>query len=164
MDIAAAAGMLGWLEATQLSHAMRYSLWLYPIVEIIHIVGFSILVGSVVMFDVRLLGASRIVPVDALGKQLLPWSIASTAVIVPAGLMLFSAHPHELVDNPIFLLKLGLIAAAGANALLFHRGIYRTVDSWKTGAKTPALARVHAAFSLIAWAAVISCGRLLAYT
>lgn len=164
MNSAAAAGVLSWLEATQLSQAMRYSLWLYPIVEIIHIIGFSILVGSVVMFDLRLLGASRVVPVDALARQLLPWSIASVAVIVPAGLMLFSAHPHEFVDNPIFLLKLGLIAAAGVNALLFHWGVYRSVGNWKTGKNAPAMAKIHAAFSLTAWAAVISCGRLLAYT
>lgn len=164
MNTAAAAGVLSWLEATQLSHAMRYSLWLYPIVEIIHILGFAILVGSVFMFDLRLLGASRAVPVDALGRQLLPWSIASLVLIVPAGLMLFSAHPHEFLDNPIFLFKLSLIAAAGINALLFHMGIYRSVDQWRTGGKAPALAQVHAAFSLAAWAAVISCGRLLAYT
>lgn len=164
METAAATGVLGWLAATSLSHAMRYSLWLYPIVEIVHIVGFAILVGSVFMFDLRLLGTSRAVPVNALGKQLLPWSVASTALIVPAGLMLFSAHPHEFVDNRIFLLKLGLIAFAGINAVVFHCGIYRSVNDWKTDVKAPALARVHAVVSMAAWVAVISCGRLLAYT
>lgn len=160
----AATGVLSFIEATRLSHAMRYGLWLYPIVEIVHIIGFSILVGSVFMFDLRLLGASRSVSVDALGKQLLPWSVASLGLIVPAGLMLFSAHPHELVDNSIFILKLGLIIAAGVNALLFHKGIFRTVDNWKNSGIIPGRAKVHAVISLTLWASVISCGRLLAYT
>lgn len=158
-----AAGILGWLEATQLSHVMRYSLWLYPIVEIVHIIGFSILVGSVAMFDFRVLGLLRSVPLRALGRQLLPWSVASLLVIVPAGLMLFSAHPHEFVDNRIFLLKLGLIATAGVNALMFHQGVYRSVEAWD-GSAAPALAKAHALISLGIWVAVISCGRLLAYT
>ena len=86
------------------------------------------------------------------------------ALIVPAGLMLFSAHPHEFVDNTIFLLKLGLIALAAVNALVFHRGIYRSVNDWNTGVTTPVPAQFHAAVSMVAWVAVISCGRLLAYT
>lgn len=56
-----ASGFLGWLEATPLALAMRSSLWLYPIVEIFHIVGFTILVGAVALFDLRLLGSCRCV-------------------------------------------------------------------------------------------------------
>lgn len=161
---AAAAGVLGWMEATQVSQAMRYGLWLYPIVEIFHILGLSILFGSIAVFDLRLLGVLRVVPVYALGRQLLPWSVASLLLILPSGLLLFSAHPHEFLANRIFLLKLGLIAAAGFNALWFHRVAYRSARNWNAGDKPPIPARLHALVSLAIWASVIACGRLLAYT
>ncbi|MDQ3058741.1 MAG: hypothetical protein M3R45_04365 [Pseudomonadota bacterium] len=159
-----AGGFLGGLATTPLSHAMRTSLWLYPIVEIFHILGFVILVGSVAMFDLRLLGWSRLLAVQGLGRHLLPWSVAGLALIVPAGLMMFSAHPHEFAQSRIFALKLTLIAAAGLNAVLFHVGVYRSVARWDTGVAAPLPARLHALASLAIWIAVIACGRLLAYT
>jgi len=159
-----AAGLLAALEASGLAVAMRGSLWMYPIVEIIHIMGFVILVGSVAMFDLRVLGFGRSLPLQALGRHLLPWSVASLALVAPAGVMMFSAHPHDFINNPVFQLKLLLIAAAGINAGLFHTGIYRHAGEWQAGVAAPLLARMHALASLGIWIAVISCGRLLAYT
>jgi hypothetical protein len=156
-----AVGMFTWLDATQLARAMRGNIWMYPIVEIVHIVGIVLLVGSAAMFDLRLLGFARSLPLRALGRHLLPWSVASLALVVPAGLMMFSAHPHDFIDNKVFQLKLSLIGVAGLNALLFHKGVYRSVESWNG---PPPLARVHALASLAIWIGVISCGRLLAYT
>ena len=150
------------LDTSALGVAMRGSAWLYPIVEIVHIVGFSVLVGSVAMFDMRVLGFARTVPVLAAGRMLLPWAVGSLLLIVPAGLLLFSAHPQELARNQVFLLKLALVAVAGLNALGFHLGVYRSAATWDAG--TPALARVHAVASLGLWIGVICCGRLLAYT
>jgi hypothetical protein len=157
-------GNLAWLEATALSQAMRSSLWMYPIVEIVHIVGFVILVGSVAMFDFRILGLSRGLPVQRLGRHLLRWSLASLVLIIPAGLMMFSAHPQDFISNRIFLLKLLLIMTAAINAAMFHMGAYRSVEQWDTLASAPISAQLHAALSLLIWLAVISCGRLLAYT
>ncbi|RJG27482.1 hypothetical protein [Massilia cavernae] len=159
-----AAGLLGWLEATPLAAAMRGSTWMYPIVEIFHITGFAILVGSVALFDLRVLGFARALPVQALARHLLPWAVASLGLIVPAGLMMFSAHPHDFAGNPVFQLKLSLIALAGLNAAWFHLGVYRGAASWNTQVAAPPLARVQAAASLAIWIAVICCGRLLAYT
>ena len=154
--------LLTMLETSAVGAAMRGSTWLYPIVEIAHIAGFSVLVGSVAMFDLRVLGFGRSVAVLAAGRMLLPWAVLSMVVIVPAGLLLFSAHPHELSDNRVFWLKLILIALAGLNAVSFHLGVYRKAANWHVAA--PALARLHAAASLALWVSVISCGRLLAYT
>jgi hypothetical protein len=159
-----AGAYFGWLEASSLSQAMRGSLWMYPIVEIVHIVGFVILVGSVAMFDLRVLGLSKGLPVERLGRHLLRWSVASLALTVPAGLMMFSAHPQDFIGNRIFLLKMLLIMTAAVNAAMFHIGPYRTVDQWDAQVRAPISAKLHAAFSLLIWIAVISCGRLLAYT
>ncbi|WLH10446.1 hypothetical protein PSH58_16220 [Pseudomonas hefeiensis] len=157
-------GWLDQLEGSSLAVAMRGELWLYPLVEVVHIIGFSLLVGAVVMFDLRVLGVSKDIAVTALARHLLPWALAALLLIVPAGLMMFSAHPHDFAGNGVFILKLCLIATAGLNALVFHLGIYRTVSQWNTASAAPGLAKAQAVLSVAVWFAVVLCGRLLAYT
>jgi hypothetical protein len=154
---------LVWLETTALAGAMRHWLWLYPIVEIAHIVGFVVLVGAAVMFDLRLLGLSRALPVSAMARHHLPWARAALAVVVPSGVLMFMAHATEFAENPAFRVKLVLLAAAGLNALLFHRGAFRTVAGWEAGRPVPVTARAAAVASLALWVGVIAAGRLLAY-
>lgn len=157
-------GAFGALEASGIARAMRESLWLYPGVEIAHIAGLAVLVGSVAMFDLRLLGVGRSVSVRALARFLLPWSVGALVVIVPSGLMMFSAHASEMIDNTPFMVKMLLLVIAGTNAALFHTSVFRGAAAWDTGVAAPAMARVQAVFSLALWLAVISCGRLIAYT
>jgi hypothetical protein len=151
------------IEALAIAKAMRENLWLYPAVEIVHIVGFVILVGSVVMFDLRVLGLSKQVPVRALARHLLPWSVAAFLLILPSGLLMFSAHAGDFLTNRAFQVKMGLLLAAGINAGIFHTGPYRSVAAWDTNATAPAGARVSVALSIVTWFSVIACGRLLAY-
>lgn len=151
------------IEGLAIAKAMRENLWLYPAVEIVHIVGFVILVGSVVMFDLRVLGITRQISVRALARHLLPWSVAALALIVPTGLMMFSAHAGDFISNRAFLVKMGLLLAAGINAAMFHTGPYQTVALWDTQATAPWVARASVALSIVIWLAIIACGRLLAY-
>ena len=151
------------LEGIAIAKAMRENLWLYPSVEIVHIVGFTILVGAVVMFDLRVLGLSRGVPVRALSRHLLPWSLAALLVIVPSGLAMFSAHAGDFLNNRAFQLKMALLVAAGLNAAYFHTGPYQTVKEWDVDAPAPLAARVSVALSILIWLSIIACGRLLAY-
>lgn len=157
------AAWLVWLETSALAGAMRHSLWLYPIVEIVHIVGFVVLVGAAVMFDLRLLGVSRALPASAMARHHLPWARAALLLVVPSGVMMFMAHATEFAENPAFRLKLILLAAAGLNALVFHRGAFRSVGGWEANTAVPAAARAAAGLSLVLWVGVIACGRLLAY-
>ncbi|TWI66359.1 hypothetical protein IP91_02172 [Pseudoduganella lurida] len=152
-----------WVAGTPLAAAMREGVWLYPLVETVHIVGFALLVGAVAMFDLRVLGCARGLPVRALGRHLLPWAIGSLLLIVPAGLLMFTSQPAQFAANGTFQLKLALIAAAGINAAAFHLGVYRGVARWDVGAAAPVGAKVHALLSLLLWVGVIGCGRLLAY-
>lgn len=157
----------GWMDRlgdSSLALAMRSELWLYPLVEVVHIIGFSVLVGAVVMFDLRVLGLSKDIAMTALARHLLRWAVGALLLIMPAGLMMFSAHPHDFAGNNVFILKLCLIAVAGLNALLFHVGPYRSVHRWNIDHTAPALARLQALLSVVLWIAVIGCGRLLAYT
>jgi uncharacterized protein DUF6644 len=155
--------LLVWLETSALAVAMRQWTWLYPIVEILHILGFVVLVGAAFMFDLRLLGLSRPLPVSGMARHLLRWARGSLLVIVPSGLLMFAAHATEFVSNPAFLLKLVFLAAAGLNAAIFHRVPFRSVDDWDTEVHAPAAARLAAVLSLALWTGVVSCGRLIAY-
>ncbi len=159
----ASAGWTGWLEATAAATAMRQSLWLYPIVEILHIIGFVVLVGSAAMFDLRLLGFSRQLPVTGMERHLLPWARASVLLIVPTGGLMFVAHATEFAGNPAFRMKLLFLVLAALNASLFHLRPFRRVAGWDHGASAPLAARVAAGLSLTLWTGVIACGRLLAY-
>jgi hypothetical protein len=154
---------LVWLETSQLAVAMRQWLWLYPSVEIVHILGFVVLVGAAFMFDLRLLGMTRHLPVSGMAAHLLRWSRLSLLLVVPTGFMMFAAHATEMAANPAFQLKLVLLAAAGVNAALFHRVPFRSIRDWDTDVEAPGCARVAAVLSLMLWTGVISCGRLLAY-
>ena len=153
----------GSIEGLAIAKAMRENLWLYPSVEIVHIAGFVILVGSVLMFDLRVLGISKQVPVRGLARHLLPWSLAALVLIVPSGLAMFAAHANDFIANRAFQLKMALLLAAGMNAAIFHTGPYRTVAEWDTGVAAPLGARVSVAFSIAIWFSIIACGRLLAY-
>ena len=118
---------LSAIEGSPLALAMRHELWLYPAIEILHIAGFVVLVGSIAIFDLRLLGLSRKLSVRLMARHLLPWTGGALIVIVPTGLLMFIAHASDFLVNPAFQLKLMLILAAGVNAALFHAGVYRGV-------------------------------------
>jgi hypothetical protein len=163
MTDAPASAPIAAIEGSPLAMAMRHELWLYPAVEIVHIAGFVILVGSIAMFDLRLLGLSRTLPVRQMARHLLPWTWGALLLIVPTGLLMFITHASDFLVNPAFQLKLLLILAAGVNAALFHAGVYRSVMQWDAGAAPPRAAKLHASASLGIWLGVIACGRLLAY-
>jgi hypothetical protein len=155
---------MGAIEMSALGVAMRQSLWLYPIVEIVHLTGIALLVGSIAMLDLRLLGLSRSVPLRRLASHILPWTAASFLLIVPSGLSMFVAHAGDFIASPVFVLKISLILTAGVNAAVFHAGAFRGAAEWDVNRPPPAAARVAAALSLLLWISVIACGRLLAYT
>ena len=159
-----AAGPIGAIEASGLGQAMRQSLWLYPIVEIVHLVGLALLFGSIVVLDLRLLGLSKSISVRKITAHVLPWTAASFLLIVPSGLAMFVAHASDFIGSPVFVLKMGLIFAAGINAAVLHAGAFRTVSAWDAGAMPPPAVRLAAGLSLLLWISVIACGRLLAYT
>jgi hypothetical protein len=163
----APAGALGALESSGLGQAMRQWLWLYPSVEIVHIVGIALLFGSIAVMDLRLLGVSRSIPVRTLARHVLPWSAGSFLLIIPSGLLMFSAHASEFIDSEVFIIKMLLIMAGGVNAALFHTITFRTADVWDSEEMRklppPPSARAAGAISLLVWISVIACGRLLAY-
>lgn len=154
---------LRWLENTSIAAMVRDSPWLYPAIETVHIIGFVVLVGAAALFDFRLLGASRGLPVNDTARHLLRWSRASLFVVVPSGLLLFLTNATALSVNPAFRLKLVLLVVAGVNAYVFHRWPFKTVTEWNRDVHAPMGAKISAIVSLVLWTGVISCGRFIAY-
>ena len=155
---------LNWLENSYVADHIRQSLWLYPILEIIHITGITVLVGSAFMFDLRLLGYSKSLSVSGLSRHLLPWSRRGLWLIVPSGILLFSTNAKALGDDLTFWLKMSLLFAAGINVVIFHRFIYPYFHENSSGkGQIPQAAKISALLSILLWIAIISCGRLLAY-
>lgn len=163
----APSGALAALEGSSLGQAMRQWLWLYPSVEVVHLVGIGLLFGSIALLDLRLLGLSRGISVRTLARHVLPWTGGAFILIIPSGLAMFTAHATEFVQSEVFVIKMLLILAAGANAALFHTMTFRTADVWDSEEMRklppPASARAAGAISLLLWICVIACGRLLAY-
>lgn len=155
------ADLLQILEQSSLAVAIRQSTWLYPVLEIVHITGIVLLVGPAFMFDLRILGFSKHLPVDGLERHLLPWSMRGLFLIIPSGILLFMTNAGALGYDPVFWIKMSLLVVAACNALVFHWFILRSLP--KDKAALPVSAKIVAVLSLVLWISVIACGRLLAY-
>jgi hypothetical protein len=149
------------LQESALGHAMRSSAALYPAVEILHILGFVALVGSILALDLRLLGLGRAMPIPPMARFLLPVSLTGFLLATSMGFLLFSADAAHVARNPAFQTKLVLIAAALVNSAIAHAGPWRHVAQW--GIEASAGAKATALASLLLWVSAICAGRLIAY-
>ena len=152
------------IEASSVARWMREALWAYPAVESLHILALALVVGSVVIVDLRLMGMSRDVSVSRLSRHALPWTVGAFIVAMSTGLLMFTAHAGDFLANRVFALKMGLLLVAGANAAILHTGPWRSIAQWDTRAMPPPSVRFAAGLSIVVWIAVVACGRLLAYT
>jgi hypothetical protein len=157
-----APALFVWLEASGLGAAMRKSPTLYPLVETLHIIGFTLLVGSIIAFDLRVLGVGRALPIERLAQMLLPLALCGFALAAPMGFLLFATEATSISQNPSFLAKMTLLVLAGVNALLFHLVPWRRVVEWGHGFAPPT-AKLGAALSICLWIGVVCGGRLIAY-
>ena len=153
-----------WIAAFEQSFVgawMRSSPWAYPLVHWLHVVGLVLLLGSMLMLDLRILGAGRAAITLRTTSQLLtPFAIVGLLIMLMSGLLLFSADGLPLIQNPLFLPKMGLVALGITNALLF-RWLWRAAVEAEPS--QPILVRVQAVVSLLAWVSAATLGRLSAY-
>jgi hypothetical protein len=154
---------LSFLENSTWAEVIRQSLWLYPALEIIHISGIVILVGGALFFDLRLLGYSKNLPLKGLSAYLLPLSRRGLLLVIPSGLLLFITNAKSLGVDSTFWLKMTLLVIAALNVMVFHKFIFNLPAQLKADDNVPISARISALVSIMAWIAIIACGRLLAY-
>ena len=153
-----------WLESTHGSIALHESIWVYPIVESVHVLTLSLFLGLTVIVDLRLLGASLLAtPVSQVIRRLGPWMLAGFAVMVVSGALLFYAAPVRAYSNVFFRLKMTFLLMAGLNVAVFHFTTSRTRPQWDLDRRPHIRARLAGAVSLALWAAIAVCGRMIAY-
>lgn len=161
MEHQPAASIFLALQESALGHLMRSSPVLYPAAEILHIMGFVLLVGSIVALDLRILGLGQTIAIQPLARLLLPLSRLGFIAAIAMGFLLFSADAAHVVRNPAFQAKLLLIAAALINVVIAHVGPWRGLAAWH--GEAPAGAKASAFASLLLWLGALTAGRLIAY-
>jgi hypothetical protein len=150
------------LEQSALGHVIRDSLWIYPLSNVLHVLAIAILLGSIVVFDLRVLGFGKGVATNRLASLALPLAIGALCVAAVTGFIMFTAEAPAYLRNPVFLIKMGLIVLALVNIVVFHRGAFRTIEKWAF-AEAPPAARMTAGVSLALWLGIVVAGRFIAY-
>ena len=144
--------------------ALRESLYLFPLVEGLHLLGLALSFGLIFFTDLRLIGVFLPqVPVSQILGQLRRWIFGGFALTFITGLLLFWAEAAQLVSNPAFLLKAVAIVLALINAVVFELKWGKLAPVWADQAGTPAAARLAGWLSLSLWTAVTISGRLIPY-
>lgn len=153
-----------WLEAQPFAVAIAESTWLFPAIEVLHVVALALVVGSIAMLDLRLLGVSRRdYGVMELTAETLPWTWSAFAVAVITGSLMFSSAATTYAENIPFRFKLLLLLLAGINMAVFHLTAYRRVHNWNHQIPTPRAARVAGTLSLTFWVGVVFFGRWIGF-
>jgi hypothetical protein len=155
-----------WFERTVSQapavRAFMQTAWGWPAVESVHFLGLTLLFGSIVVWDLRLLGVARAVPIAAF-HRLVPLAVLGFAINVASGSLFVMAEANQYVYNPAFQFKVLLLLLAGVNVLVFYVTLFRRVTSAEPGAAPPPGARLSGALSLVLWTGVIICGRLITF-
>jgi len=153
-----------WLADTSWSVDLHESQYAYPLIESIHVWTMAVFFGSVVMFDLRLLGVTmRKVPASEVVDRLLPLTIAAFVIMVISGTLLFYAIPLRSYQSIFFRFKMLLMLLAGLNVWIFHSRVYPKVAAWDVDGVPPRAAKVAGALSLTLWIGIIFSGRMIAY-
>jgi hypothetical protein len=154
------AEILHWIKETALGAAVRDSTWLFWAGQSLHFVGLSMLLGGMLIVDLRLLGFIQSVPVRA-ALAFLPLAVVGFLINLATGIEFFTMDPFMYWPNPAFRMKMLLILLAGLNALVFMVMEYRHALTLKDGENVGAFGRISAGLSLGLWLGVLLLGRLL---
>lgn len=157
---------MAWLEGSALAEWLRgLGIWTYGLLNLGHILGISTLFGSVLVLDLRLLGAWRSVPAVHLIRPTATLAAAGFAVAAISGISMFSFNTTDYHANPFLYVKLPVIVAALVNVAIVQR-----LAAWRRAAAGAPAERndrlvlaVVGSVSLLLWTTVIACGRMIGY-
>lgn len=162
MDISA---WLKSLEGTGLASGIRDSLYLFPFLEAVHVMALSVVFGTIMIVDLRLLGfASTHRPFARMSAELLRITWGAFAVAALTGTLMFMTNARVYAGNTSFRVKMVLLLLAGLNMAFFHLTAGRSVMRWDKDRSAPRIGRATAALSLSLWIAIIFAGRVIGFT
>jgi hypothetical protein len=150
-----------WLSTTTLA-AYTNGRWEWPIAESLHFIGLSLLIGTIGLFDLRLMGLARQIPISAL-HRLIPWGVGGYVINILTGICFLTAAADQYMYNPSFQLKILSMLIAGANVLFFYSTMFTRVKTLGPGENAPWPARIVGGVSLTCWMCVIMFGRGLTF-
>jgi hypothetical protein len=142
-----------WIQATY---------WLWPVMEITHFIGLTLLLGGLIVIDLRMAGFFRSIDPAATHK-LLPAVILGFSLNLITGILFFYGDPMRYSINIGFQLKMLLVLLAGINAAMYHWKVDPILQTMDRNAASPPIAKVVAYTSLLSWTGVLLLGRLIPY-
>ena len=132
--------------------------WLFPVIQSVHIIGLTMVVGTACILDLRLLGITmRRQTVRTLASNFVPWTVAGLLTVLITGTLLFGSDIQRYLKNPAFLLKMVLLVVALATHGRLHFSVIRSDASFPTMSR-----KLGAALSLLLWCSVVLAGRAIA--
>jgi hypothetical protein len=153
-----------WLSQTALSLAIQSHEWVIPSLQSVHIVAIGVVLGSVLMIDLRIIGwAGRDQSLAQTTARFGPWLSWALFVLLVTGAAMIVGEPARQLLALSFWLKMGLVGIGSLVALMFKRSLERHGDHWETVRLEQKNVRVLAAVTFLIWIAVVVLGRLIAY-
>ena len=154
-----AVGIVVWSIDTGIYDVM-FSWWGWPVVEIVHFTGLCLLMGTVGMFDLRMMGLVKGLSLPAL-HRMVPFGVLGFVLSVCSGLMFVTSTPDQYLYNPAWQVKMALLALAGLNMALFYATAAKRAYAVGPDETPPLAVRAFAAVSLLSWLGVIMAGRVI---
>jgi hypothetical protein len=165
LKLQAITAFLEQLQASSLAVFIHKTAWAFTTIQVVHVFAISMVVGTIMIVDLRLLGlASTRRPVAELSRKVLPFTWAAFVLAVIAGSLLFISRATEYFTNTTFWIKMALIVIAGINMIVFEFITARGVQEWNLSPTPPAAARLAGGISIACWVLVLVCGRLIGFT
>jgi hypothetical protein len=162
MDI---AGILSSLQSSALATRIRESLLLFPMLESFHVIGLTMVFGTIAIIDLRLLGlASTRRPFTRIANEVLKWTWAAFGLTVITGALMFTTNAGVYFHNFYFRSKMLLLLLAGINMLVFELTAGRSVEQWDKDRSAPLSGKTMAALSILLWISIIFLGRWIGFT
>jgi hypothetical protein len=161
MSRAALLPLFQWCDHTAIAVWIRDSTWLFPFIQVFHLLGLTLLLGTTVVLDLRLMNLGlRRQPVSRLADNLWPWMQRGLALILLSGLLLFVSEAMKCYGNDAFWFKMEALALA----IGFHFTVFRTAIATDDGIHaSPVRRRVVAAVSLLLWLSVGAGGAAIGF-
>lgn len=149
-----------WIESSAIARFVATAPYVYPLVSAIHLLGISVVVGSILFVDLRLL--KLVGPqFDAALTSLVRASVAGFLIAAAMGLLLALVRLPDYIANPAFLMKLLVLLAAGLNAFLF-RMVSKEQPILQMAGQVAG--QIFAVLSLLFWTSAVLAGRWIAFT
>jgi uncharacterized membrane protein len=146
--------------ASGLSMFVTSTKWMWPVCETLHFIGLSLLMGVVLLVDLRMMGWMKRIPFSVL-HRLMPWAILGFAMNVLTGMLFFIGSPGQYFASTVFQWKMIFVLVAGANAIYFT--MFDEVWRLEPGADAPMMAKLAAGGAVVLWIAIMWCGNMLPF-